>query len=42
MSKIHYLSDKFSKIAMSWEGAFRPQYCLTFNIDDMKFGDLAK
>jgi len=32
MSKMHYFSDKFSKIAKR----------LNFNIDDLKFRDLAK
>jgi len=31
---MHYFSDKFSKIA--------PSVALTFNIDDLKFRDLAK
>jgi len=36
MSKMHYFSNKFSKIAL------RPQRPLTFNIDCLKFCDLAK
>jgi len=40
MSKMHYVyfSDKFSKIAKF----FAPKRRLTFNIDDLKFRDLAK
>jgi len=39
MSKMHYFSNKFSKIAQRWGrnqvlGAFRPQRFLTFNIGD--------
>jgi len=41
MSKMHYFSNKFSKIAKRW-GVFRPQRLLTFNIGDLKLRDLAK
>jgi len=41
MSKMHYYSNKFSKVAQRW-GAFRHQRPLTFNIGDLKFRDLAK
>jgi len=34
MFKMHYFSNKFSKIAKRWGG--------TFNIGDLKFRDLAK
>jgi len=42
MPKMHYFSNKFSKIAKRYIGAFRPQRPLTFNICDMKFRDLVK
>jgi len=41
MSKMDYFSDKFSKIAKCW-GLFARQRRLTFNIDDLKFRDMAK
>jgi len=41
MSKMHYFSNKFSKIAKRW-GLSAPQRLLTFNIGDLKFCDLAK
>jgi len=37
MSKMHYFSNKFSKISKR-----PPQRLLTFNISDLKFRDLAK
>jgi len=40
MSKMHYFSGKFSKIVKRWGGS--PQRHSTFNIDDLKFCDLAK
>jgi len=42
MSKMNYFSDKFLKIAKRWSRAFSPQRRLIFNIDDLKFRDLAK
>jgi len=41
MSKMHYFSNKFSKVAKRW-GALRLQRPSTFNIGDLKFRDLAK
>jgi len=41
MSKMHYFSNKFSKITKAL-GAFRPRRPLTFNIGDLKFRNLAK
>jgi len=41
MSKMHYFSNIFSKIAKRW-GLFAPQHLLTFNIGDLKFRNLAK
>jgi len=41
VSKMHYFSNKFSKITKRYMGAFRPQRSLTFNISDLKFCDLA-
>jgi len=40
MSKMHYFSNKFSKIAKT--GAFPPQHHFTFNIGALKFRGLAK
>jgi len=40
MSKMHYFSDKFQKSPSA--GGFRSQRLLTFDIDDVKFRDLAK
>jgi len=40
MSKMHYFSDKFSKIAKRW-GLSAPSH-LTFSIDDPKLRNLAK
>jgi len=40
MSKMHYFSNKFSKIAKRL--AFRPQRLLIFIIGDLKFCNLAK
>jgi len=41
MLKMHYFNNKYSKIAKRLE-ALRPQSPLTFNIDDLKFRNLAK
>jgi len=41
MSKMHYFSNKFSKIAKHWELS-APQRHLIFNIGDLKFRGLAK
>jgi len=41
MSKMHYFSHKFSKIAKRC-GLSAPQRSLTFNISDLKFRDFAK
>jgi len=40
MTKMHYFSNKFSKVAST--GVFRPQRLLIFNIGDLKFRNLAK
>jgi len=44
MSKMHYFSNEFLKIAKRWELSAIPfpQRLLTFNIGDLKFRDLAK
>jgi len=42
MSKMHYFSNKFSKIAKRWWLPLPPQRLLTFNVGDLKFRDLAK
>jgi len=42
MSKMHYLSDKFSKIAKRWRLSAPQRRRLIFNLDDLKFRDLAK
>jgi len=41
MSKMHYFSNKFSKIGKRW-GLSAPSASLTFNLGDLKFRDLAK
>jgi len=41
MSKMHYFSDKFSKIAKRW-GSLPPAPLNLFNIDDPKFRDSVK
>jgi len=41
MSKMHYFSNKFSKIAKRW-GLSAPPALLNLHIGDLKFRDLAK
>jgi len=41
MPKIHYLSNKFSKIAKRW-GLSDPQRPLIFDFGDLTLGDVAK
>jgi len=40
MSKMHYFSHKFSKIAERW--SFPPLQCRLFNFGDLELRDLAK
>jgi len=42
MSKMHYFSNKFSKIAKLNIGEAQFKKSLIFNIGDLKFHDLAK
>jgi len=42
MSKMHYFSNKFSKIAKRWGLSAPKQRLLTFNIGNLKFRDMAK
>jgi len=41
MPKMHYFSNKFSKIAKRG-GVLRPQCPLIFDFDDLKLSDVAK